>query len=197
MTPVESFLDQDMILGDVNAPVEVIEYASVTCNHCATFHNNVLPRIKEKYVDTGKVKVVVRSFLLNQVDVAVSQLTRCVSEKRYFKFVDAIYERQTQWYDFAEYQRLSGLHDARTANGMFVDHIIGEVSKIARQVGLNEKKIQACIANEEIGKYLFSVNQEAVQKYKVEATPTIIVNGNKTNNDYASIEKAIEAALDL
>jgi len=196
VVPVESFLDQEMVLGDINAPVEVIEYASVTCNHCATFHNTVLPRIKEKYVDTGKVKIVVRSFLLNQIDVTISQLTRCVPEKRYFKFVDAIYKRQTQWYNIAEYQRLSGLHDARTANQMFVEHTMGEVTKIARQVGMNEKKIQACLANEKIGEYLFSVHQEGVQKHKVSATPTIIVNGSKTSNDYNSIEKAIEAALD-
>ena len=118
------------------------------------------------------------------------------SEKRYFKFVDAIYKRQTQWYNIAEYQRLSGLHDARTANQMFVEHTMGEVTKIARQVGMNEKKIQACLANEKIGEYLFSVHQEGVQKHKVSATPTIIVNGSKTSNDYNSIEKAIEAALD-
>ena len=180
------FLDQDMVLGDPNAPVEIIEYASLTCNHCATFHNTVVPRLKEKYVDSGKVKIVMRSFLLNAVDASASLLTRCVPEKRYFKFMEILFAQQTKWYNIPEYQRLSGIHDARTANMMFVDSTIGEVSKIARQLGLNDK----------IGEYLYSVHQEGIQKYKVTATPTILVNGNKTSNTYAAVEKAIEAALD-
>lgn len=190
------FLDQDMVLGDPNAPVEIIEYASLTCNHCATFHNVVLPRIKEKYVDTGKVKVVMRSFLLNAVDASASLLTRCVPEKRYFKFMEVLFGQQMKWYNIPEYQRLSGIHDARTANMMFVDSTIGEVSKIARQLGLNNKKIEACLLNDKIGEYLYSVHQEGIQKYKVAATPTILVNGNKTGNTYAAVEKAIEEALD-
>lgn len=190
------FLDQDMVLGDPNAPIELIEYASLTCNHCAAFHNVVLPRIKEKYVDTGKVKIVMRSFLLNAVDATASLLTRCVPEKRYFKFMEVLFQQQEKWYNIPEYQRLAGIHDARTANMMFVDSTIGEVSKIARQLGLNNKKIEACIANEKIGEYLYSVHQEGMQKYKVTATPTILVNGNKAGNTYAAVEKAIEAALD-
>ena len=191
-----AFLDHDMVLGDPNAPVEIIEYASLTCNHCATFHNNVLPRIKEKYVDSGKVKIVMRSFLLNAIDATTTLLTRCVPEQRYFRFMDALFTRQTQWYKFPEYQRLSAIHDARTANMLFVDYTIGEVAKIARQVGMNEKKIQACTANQKISEYIYSIHQEGIEKYKVTATPTIIVNGNKAGNDYASIERAIEAALD-
>ncbi len=189
------FLNYDMVLGDPNAPVEIIEYASITCNHCATFHTQVLPRIKENYIDTGKAKIVMRSFLLNGIDAQGSAISRCVPEKRYFMFMNALYERQTQWYDIPEYQRLSGLHDQQTANQMFIAHTMEELSKIARQVGLNKAKIDACIANEEIGQYLFSIYQEGVQKYKVDATPTIIVNGNKTGNDYGSIERAIEQAL--
>lgn len=191
-----TFLDHDMIIGDVNAPVEIIEYASLTCNHCATFHNIVLPEIKEKYVDTGKAKIVVRSFLLNAIDASASMLTRCVSEKRYFPFVNALFSRQTQWYDIPQYQRLSEEHDQQTANQMFVDNTLAEVAKIARQVGMNQKKIDACMANEKISEYLFAVQQKAIENYKVSATPTIIVNGNKTGNDYASVERAIEDALD-
>ena len=189
------FLNYDMVLGDVNAPVEIIEYASVTCNHCATFHTQVLPRIKEKYVDTGKVKVVMRSFLLNQVDANVSLITRCVPDRRYFKFMDAIFERQMQWYNIPEYQRLSSLHDQQTANSMFVDSIMVEVAKIAGQLGVNSKKIETCTANDAIGEYLYSIHMEGVQKHKVTATPTILVNGNKVNNNFASVERAIEAAL--
>lgn len=190
------FLNQDMVLGDPKAPVEIIEYASLTCNHCATFHNFVLPRIKDKYVDTGKVKVVMRSFLLNAIDASASILTRCVPEKRYFKFMELLFTQQTQWYDISEYQKLSGIHDQRTANNIFVQSTIDKVSKVANRLGINNRKIEACLLNEKIGDYLYSVHQEGIQKYKVTATPTILVNGNKTGNTYAAVEKAIEAALE-
>ena len=190
------FLNQDMVLGDPKAPVEIIEYASLTCNHCATFHNFVLPKIKDKYVDTGKVKVVMRSFLLNAIDASASILTRCVPEKRYFKFMEILFKQQTQWYDISEYQKLSGIHDQRTANNIFVQSTIDKVSKVANRLGINNRKIEACLLNEKIGDYLYSVHQEGIQKYKVTATPTILVNGNKTGNTYAAVEKAIEAALE-
>jgi len=190
------YINYDMVYGDPDAPVEIIEYASLTCNHCATFHNNVLPRIKEKYVDSGKVKIVMRSFLLNFVDARITVLTRCVSERRYFPFLDALFKRQTQWYSIPEYQRLQGLHDRQTASNMFVEGVFQEVSKLARQVGLNQTKIDACVNNTAIGEYLMAVQQDGVETYKVNSTPTIIVNGNRVNNDYTSIERVIEAELD-
>ena len=189
------FLNQDMVLGDPKAPVEIIEYASLTCNHCATFHNFVLPRIKDKYVDKGKVKVVMRSFLLNGIDASASILTRCVPEKRYFKFMEILFKQQTQWYDISEYQRLSSIHDQRTASNIFVQSTIDKVSKVANRLGINNRKIEACLLNDKINNYLYSVHQEGIQKYKVTATPTILVNGNKTGNTYAAVEKAIEASL--
>ena len=194
--PDVGFINHDMVLGDPNAPVEIIEYASLTCNHCATFHNTVLPRPKEKYIDTGKAKLVVRSFLLNIIDARATTLTRCVTQKRYFPFMEALFQRQTQWYNIPEYQRLQGLHDAQTASNMFVEATIGEVAKMARQVGLNQTKIDACVNNAAIGEYLMTVQQAGIENYNVNATPTIIVNGNIANNDYASIERAIEAELD-
>ncbi len=189
------FLNYDMIIGDKNAPVELIEYASLTCNHCANFHTQVLPRIKEKYVDTGKVKIIVRSFLLNGVDAQVTSLTRCVPESRYFTFMDALFTRQTLWYDVGEYQRLAAIHDQQTAGTMFVEYTMNEVQKIARQVGMNKKKIDSCFNNQAIGEYIFAVQQDGIAKYKINATPTIIVNEKVAGNDYESIERAIDAEL--
>ena len=190
-----TFLDHDMVLGDTNAPVEMIEYASLTCVHCAEFQKRILPEIKEKYVDTGKLKIVMRSFLLNAIDAQATLLTRCVPEKRYFKFMEALFTLQDQWYDIPEYQRLTSQHDTQTANRMFVEHTMGEVEKMARQIGLNKSKIDACLTDQKIADYVFSVHRGGIEQYKVNATPTIIVNGNKVNLDLASVENAIEAAL--
>jgi|FLOH01.1.fsa_nt_gi protein-disulfide isomerase len=192
-----AFLDYDMVIGDKNAPVEIIEYASFTCSHCAVFHNQVLPRIKEKYIDTGKAKLVFRSFMLNRIDANISQLTRCVPEKRYFAFNDILFNRQDTWYNVTEYLSLSEIHGQEKASEMFTTMIMEEIDKISRQVGLNKKKTDACGTNVKIGKYLFDVQQDAVEKYKINATPTIIVNGKTVlGNDYNAVEKAIEAALD-
>jgi protein-disulfide isomerase len=190
------FINKDMIIGDPNAPVEIIEYASLTCNHCSTFHNNVLPKIKEEYVDTGKAKIVFRSFMLNGIDMQASVISRCLTEKRYFPFMDMMFSRQTEWYDVRKYQELAANNDAQTANRLFVEGTMAEVEKYARQAGLNKTKIDACLANEAIPAYLYEVQQVAVQDHKVNATPTILVNGNKANNDYNSVSQAIEAALD-
>lgn len=190
------FLNRDMILGDPNAPIEIIEYASLTCNHCATFHNNVLPRLKEDYIDTGKAKLVMRSFMLNAIDMSATTLSRCMTEKRYVPFMNMLFSRQMEWYNVGKYQELAANNDPQTANQLFIEATMEEVQKYARQAGLNKAKIDACLANEEIGQYLFEVQQYAVDQYKVNATPTIIVNGNKTGNDYNSISRAIEAELD-
>ncbi|MDG1858064.1 MAG: thioredoxin domain-containing protein [Emcibacteraceae bacterium] len=190
------FLNKEMILGDPNAPVEIIEYASFTCNHCSTFHNNVMPEIKEKYIDTGKAKVVFRSFMLNGIDMQASIISRCMTEKRYFPFTDMMFKRQTEWYNVAQYQELAANNDAETAGKLFVEATMAAVGKYARQAGLNKAKIDACLANEEIPAYLYEIQQDAIEQYKVNATPTIIVNGNKVGSDYNSVERAIEAALD-
>ena len=199
--PMESmseagFLNRDMVMGDPNAPVEIIEYASLTCNHCATFHNNVLPRLKEEYIDTGKAKLVMRSFILNPIDMSATTISRCMTEKRYAPFMNMLFSRQMEWYDVGKYQELAANNEPQVANQLFVDSTLEEVKKYARHAGLNKAKIDACLANEEIGAYLFEVQQYAVEQYKVNATPTIIVNGNKAGNDFNSISKAIEAELD-
>jgi protein-disulfide isomerase len=191
------FLNQDMVLGDVNAPVEIIEYASLTCNHCATFHNQILPQIKKEFVDSGKAKVVFRSFLLNGVDAKISQLTRCVPEKRYVPFMNVLFGRQDQWLNFEEQTRLVGLYGQEAANEKFFEYIVTEVEKIAAQVGLNKSKVDACYNNEEVGKYIFSVHQAGIQQYQINSTPTIIVNGKKVNgNSFDAVKEAVENALD-
>ena len=107
-----------------------------------------------------------------------------------------LFKRQTEWYNVGTYQKLMAENSQEVAGPMFVEATMDAVKKYARQAGLNTAKIDACLANEEIPAYLYEVQQEAVEQYKVNATPTILVNGNKASNTYASVEQAIEAALD-
>ena len=87
----------ERILGDKNAPVEVIEYASLTCPHCAAFHNGPWPKLKKEYVDTGKIKLIYRDFPTDQLAVAASMVAKCAPENRYFSIIKLMFRPQDKW----------------------------------------------------------------------------------------------------
>ena len=123
--PPASQILSERILGKPDAPVTLIEYASKTCSHCASFHADVLPTLKKEYVDTGKVKLIYREFPLNQLDVVVSMIARCGPPGRFFPLVDLIYKTQAQW--------------ARARDPL------AEVIKIGRLAGITPKTVEACL----------------------------------------------------
>ncbi|MEO1016868.1 MAG: thioredoxin domain-containing protein, partial [Pseudomonadota bacterium] len=92
----------ERILGDPNAPVEIIEYSSLTCPHCASFHTDTLPSIKEDYIDTGKAKLVMRDFPLNEPAVKAAVVAHCAGDERYFRFLDALFKNQMTWAQTAD-----------------------------------------------------------------------------------------------
>jgi len=185
------FLNRDMIMGDPNAPVEIIEYASTTCPHCADFHRDILPQLEKKYVETGKVKIIFRNFVFsNPFDLFASTLNRCVSEKKFFPLLGLYFKNQRKWVKYKEFSELKPY--GRYAALGFAK---GEVIKIAKIAGMKEADAFKCLARPEIMNFLMAVNKEAETKYKVNQTPSIIVNGKKLDAiDFATIEKAILAA---
>ena len=116
--------DKDHVLGDPNAKVTVIEYASLTCPHCAGFHTTILPELKKLYIDTGKVKLVFRDFPLDRVALQASLLAECVPADRYFAMVDMLFQTQAQW---------SRARDPQDA-----------LSKAGRLLGIDDVKFRAC-----------------------------------------------------
>ena len=116
------------MLGDPKAPITIIEYASLTCSHCAHFHTQVLPEIKKKWIDTGKVKLIYRDFPLDQVAAKAAQIAECAGNDRYFGVLDIIFRGQPQWATSAD--------------------PIAELAKPLRIAGLGENEIKACLANE-------------------------------------------------
>lgn len=186
-----SFLNYDMVIGDKDAPIEIIEYASTTCPHCATFHKDVLPTLKKKYVKTGKVKIVFRNFVFtNPFDVFASTLNRCVSEKKFFPLLGLYFKRQQAWVKYKEFGELKPY--GRYAALGFAK---GEVIKIAKIAGMKEADAFKCLARPEVLRYLMGVNEIARTKYEVNSTPTVIVNGKKLDNpSLEAIEEAIQAA---
>ncbi len=161
--PPASQILSDRILGKLDAPVTLIEYASKTCSHCASFHADVLPTLKKEYVETGKVKFIYREFPRNQLDVAVSMIARCGPRNRFFAVVDLFYKTQGQW-------------------GQSRDPIT-ELTKIGRLAGITPKTVEACLQNREIFQGIVESGRQGQAKFNISATPTIIVNGQPVNGN--------------
>lgn len=151
----------ERVLGDPNAPVTIIEYASLTCGHCANFHSQTLPELKRKYIETGKVKLIVRDFPFDAVSARAAMVARCVDPNLYFKFMDALFQKQSQWARADEQQSLQAL------------------AAIAKVGGLGEEDFNACVTNEAILDGILQRRLEAVQKFEVQATPTFIIHDDK------------------
>lgn len=146
----------DHVLGDPKAPITMIEYASFTCPHCAHFHTQVLPEIKKKWIDTGKVKLVYRDFPLDQVAAKAAQIAECAGKDRYFGVIDLIFRGQQQW---------AASQDP-----------IAELGKPLRIAGLGDAEIKACLAND-------AKANEVVADFRggeaigVNSTPSLFING--------------------
>lgn len=192
MAAEANFLNYDMVIGDANAPVEIIEYAAISCPHCAHFHEDVLPGLKEKYLDTGKAKLIYRNFIFdNPFDVYASLMTRCVAEEKFFPTLKTYFEYQNVWMKGEEMMTIYEKEGREAA----ITFARSEVAKVGKMAGISETQANACFDNEAVIEYLLKVRQKAVEKYKVQSTPTLIVGGKAVEgNDLASLSQAIEEA---
>ncbi|MBL4802499.1 MAG: thioredoxin domain-containing protein [Emcibacter sp.] len=185
------FLNYDMIIGDKDAPIEIIEYASTTCPHCATFHKEILPKLKKKYVETGKVKIIFRNYVFTNspFDVFAASLNRCVSEKKFFPLLGLYFKRQASWIKYKEFSELKP-YGKYAALGFAK----GEAIKIAKIAGMKESVAYQCLASTDVLKFLTDGNKLAKEKYDIESTPSVIVGGKKLDSySFEAIEEAILA----
>ena len=151
----------DMVLGDDKAPVTVIEYASLTCSHCAHFQEATFPELKKRYIDTGKVRYIFREFTLDSLAAAAFMLARCTGQddkNKYFALVDTLYRQQRTW---------------------AVEKPLAPLFAIAKQAGFTQQTFDACLSNQKILDGIESVRQRAASQFKVESTPTFFINGTK------------------
>jgi protein-disulfide isomerase len=158
----------EMTLGDPNAKVTVIEYASVACPICARFDVEVFQDFKKKYVDTGKVRYVAREALTGNPALAASGflLARCAGKDKYFQVTDAVYRAQDQIYE-------PGTESVQPA---VANDVLG---KIAQEVGLSDDQMKACITDEKAIKALNDRVDKLSRKDAVDSTPTFVINGKK------------------
>jgi len=168
---------EDVVLGDPNAPVTVIEYASMTCPHCAAFHANTLPELKKQYIDTGKVKYIMRAFPLDNLAAAAFMLARCVDNDKYYPFVDMLFEKQSQWANSSD--------------------PLSELRQITKVAGFTEAKFDRCIRDQEALDYIQQVRDTGNQQYDIRSTPTLIINGQKLegNRSFSALQDVIDPLL--
>ncbi|MGH6958058.1 MAG: DsbA family protein [Caulobacteraceae bacterium] len=173
-------LPDDMSMGAPNAKVTVIEYASLGCPHCAVWNNEVFPAFKAKYVDTGKVRYVLREFLTGDPQVAAAGflLARCAGKDKYFQVVDEVFRQQADMYQPGNSPR-------------------NVLLKIAQSAGLTEPQFDACVNNDAALKALNDRVERYAKQDHIDATPTYVINGKVYDNgdmSMAELDKAIAQA---
>jgi protein-disulfide isomerase len=167
----------DLVVGNADAPVTVVEYASMTCGHCAHFHTTVFPTLKEKYVDTGKVRFVMREFPLDNLAAAASMLARCAGEGKSFPLISVLFAKQDDW------AFVKG--DPRP-----------ELLKFAKQAGFTQESFEKCLTDQKLLEDISAVRTRASDTFGVNATPTFFVNGKKLNGvALEDFEKAFSPIL--
>lgn len=149
----------DFTIGKADAPITIIEYASLTCPHCADFHVNVLPKLKAAYVDTGKVRIAFRDFPLDRAGLAAAMVARCAGPGRHNGLHDLFFTRQREW---------STAADPITA-----------MAKLAALAGMSGTEVQACLNNEEVQNATTGQRLLAEKVFDINATPSFIIQGKK------------------
>ena len=149
----------DRILGNPNAPITLIEYASMTCPHCAHFADDVLPELKKKWIDSGKAKLVLRYFPLDGEAVHASMIARCAPPDRFYAFVDTFFADQDKWVTATDYQ--------------------AALTRLAALGGMSKAEVDKCLANNALENQILNSRLVAAKQLDVNATPTFFVNGTK------------------
>ena len=183
---LKSFADNAKVLNDLivlganEAPVKIKIFSSLTCPHCADFHLNVVPEIKEKYVDSGKVQLIFIDFPLDQSALNASKLLHCLEQKKQITFLDNIYENQSQW-----------------ASGSDLNEVNNNLKEIVKILGINSTEFDKCLNNEVIEDKILSDRINGHQKYSINSTPTIIINEKKLKGSatFENIKKKIEKLI--
>jgi protein-disulfide isomerase len=160
----------DMSLGKADAPVTIVEYASMTCPHCAHFHETTYPELKKRYIDTGKVRFIFREFPLDPLAAGASMLARCAGKDKYFPLIETLFQQQRQW---------------------AVEKPIPPLMAIVKQAGFTEQSFNACLSDQKMLDALNAERGRAADKFGVNSTPTLFING-KVQKGGATIEELVK-----
>ncbi len=169
----------DMALGPANAPVTITEYASMTCPHCAAFNENVFPKIKSEYIDSGKVRYVFREFPLDIKAAAGSMLARCIAKDdagKYFAVIDMLFKQQNDW---------------------VTKNTTETLTRIGKQAGLSQQAVEDCLKDQALLDKIAADQKFANEVLKVNSTPTFFINGEMIRGEtsFEEFDKRIKSLL--
>ena len=167
-----------IVAGNKDAKITIIAYESLTCSHCADFHKEIYPQLKKDFIDTGLAKIEFRHFPLDLAAFNASKISQCKTNES-LKILNSLYSNQQEW-----------------VRGNTVEEINGNLKKFIKNQGF-EIDFEKCINNEEIEDYVLNDRIEGVKKFKVNATPTIIVNDEKFEKtlNYKNLKKYLEKLI--
>jgi len=152
--------ENDFVIGNKNAPVTIIEYASMSCSHCASFHTNTLGDLKAEYIDTGKVRLVFRDFPFNYPALLGSMVIRCIPDDVRYDYMNALYMLQKNW--------------VVRENSITKK----ELYKIMQSGGMTKQEFETCISNIEIENEILEGVMAAQKEFNIRSTPSFLINGN-------------------
>ena len=156
---------EDLFLGQADAPNTIVEYASLTCSHCARFHTSVLPELEKKYIETGQARLVLREFPLDGLATAAFMLARCSGNDRYYPMVDALFATQQNWV----------VQGGEAKEKLFA---------IAKQAGFSREKFDQCLADQELFNKIVETRKIANEKFGVDSTPSFFINGKRLTGEH-------------
>jgi|TARA_B110000196_G_scaffold129830_1_gene112503 protein-disulfide isomerase len=167
-------LEDDFVIGDESAPITIIEYASLSCSHCADFHTNTLETLKEEYIDSGKVRFVFRDFPFNYPALLGSMVLRCIPEDVRYDYMNALFQLQTNWVD---------KESTKTTQELF---------KIMQSGGMTKEEFDTCITNVDLENKILQGVIGAQSEFNIQSTPSFLVNGilvegNKSIKEFRQI----------
>lgn len=170
---------QDMVMGDADAPVTIVEYASYTCPHCARFHETVFKQLKSDYIDTGKVKFIYREVYFDRFGLWASMVARCGGEDKFFGISDLLYKGQSEWTRAGEPAA-----------------IVDALRKIGRLAGLDNDTLEACLQDGDKAQTLIAWWEANGSADGIDSTPSFVINGQKYSNmAYPDMKEIIDSAL--
>ena len=166
----------DRALGKEDAPVTIVEYASMTCPHCAQFHEKTYPELKKRYIDTGKVRFIFREFPLDSLAAGAAMLARCADQSKFFPLIETLFQQQPKW---------------------AVEKPIPPLLAIAKQAGFSEQSFNACLSDQKMLEAMQSEQRRAADKFGVNSTPTLFINGKmqKGGSSIDDLAKIIDPLL--
>ncbi len=170
----------DITEGNENAKIKIYSYQSLTCPHCAVFHATIYPLLKKDYIDTGIAKIYFKHFPLDLAALNAAKIAQCVNKEKRISFLDHLYKTQESW-----------------VVGEKIEDINENLKITAIQFGLSKNDFDKCLAFEDVENYILNSRIEAVQKFKIKSTPTLVINDEifKGTLEYKNIKKILEKLI--